>query len=191
MPAQKGTLFVISAPSGSGKTTLCQKLLDSVSRRRLVRSISATTRKPRRGERQGKDYFFIPREEFIRRRRAGEFIEWAGVLDNYYGTPRDFVESNLNKGRDVLLSIDVQGARQIKRRIKNAVFIFIAPPSFQELARRLQNRSTESSEEIAQRLQLAQKEMRYIKEYNYTIVNDNFEEALRQLLEIIRNESRT
>lgn len=185
MPAKKGTLFVISAPSGSGKTTLCQKLLDSVSRRRLVRSISATTRKPRRGERQGKDYFFIPREEFIRRRRAGEFIEWAGVLGNYYGTPRDFVESNLNKGRDVLLSIDVQGARQIKRRIKNAVFIFIAPPSFQELARRLQKRSTESSEEIAQRLHLAQKEMEYIKEYNYIIVNDNIEEALRQLQEIV------
>ncbi len=111
------------------------------------------------------------------------------MLGNYYGTPRDFVESNLNKGRDVLLSIDVRGALKIKRRVKNAVFIFIVPPSFPELERRLRHRSTESPQEIQQRLKLAQKEMRYIKEYNYTILNDNLEEALRQLREIIQKET--
>lgn len=192
---KKGKLFVISAPSGSGKTTLCQKLIQGLSGkgRLLVRSISVTTRKPRRGEREGRDYFFISREEFKRRKRAGQFLEWAEVLGNFYGTPGEFVERNIDCGNDVLLSIDVQGALKIKRimrRKKNydAVFIFIMPPSYKELARRLSKRSTETKTELNQRLKLAKREMGFVKEYQYIVLNDKISQALARLKEIVLQE---
>ena len=126
----KGRIFVVSAPSGSGKTTLCRKLIRSLSgRRKLLRSVSVTTRKPRKGERAGRDYSFISKQQFLERRRRQGFLEWAGVLSNYYGTPREFVERETKRGNDVLLSIDVQGARKIRRLNPEAVLIFILPPS--------------------------------------------------------------
>ena len=174
---RKGKLFVISAPSGSGKTTLCKMLIQSLSgkssgKRKLVRSISVTTRKPREGEREGEDYFFISHQEFIKRRKAHQLLEWAQVLGNYYGTPCDFVEKHINRVDDVLLSIDVQGARKIKRKVSEAVFIFILPPTFRELEGRLRRRSTEGKREIARRLRLAKRETGFIKEYNYVVLND-------------------
>jgi len=192
--AKKGKLFVISAPSGSGKTTLCRKLIRSFSgKRKLVRSISVTTRRRRSGEREGGDYFFISRGEFIKRRKRRQFLEWAGVLGNYYGTPRAFVQRHINQGNDVLLSIDVQGALKIKRMVRrarrpSAIFIFILPPSFGELERRLRRRSTESRAEIARRLKFAKSEMCFVKEYNYAVLNDKISRALARLKEIIRRE---
>ncbi len=190
---RKGKLFVISAPSGSGKTTLCEMLIQSLSgrssgKRSLVRSISVTTRKPREGERGGRDYFFISPQEFIKRRKAHQLLEWAKVLGNYYGTPRDFVEKHINRGRDVLLSIDVQGAHKIKRKISEAVLIFILPPTFEELEGRLRGRSTEGKREIARRLRLAKREMGFIKEYNYVVLNDKIKSALARLKGIIQLE---
>ena len=188
---KKGKLFIISAPSGSGKTTLCSKLIAGrAGKRKLVRSISATTRRRRRGERQGGDYFFISTKEFLKRRRAGRFLEWARVLGSFYGTPRDFVEEHINHGEDVLLSIDVQGALKVKRRGFKAVFIFILPPSLRELKRRLKRRSTEDKREIARRLKLAREEMGFVKEYNYLVLNDKIKTALAKLKEIIRLERR-
>lgn len=186
---KKGKLFVISAPSGSGKTTLCLRLVSSFAgRKRLVRSISVTTRKRRKGERGGKDYFFISRQEFIKRKKAGQFLEWATVLDNSYGTPRDVVAKHLRRGDDVLLSIDVQGARKIQRKIKDAVFIFILPPSLRELRKRLMQRSTEDRKEITRRLKLARWEMSFVRHYNYVVLNDRISDALERLKEIIRQE---
>lgn len=188
---KKGKLFIISAPSGSGKTTLCQKLLGRLSgKRKLVRSISVTTRKKRRGERAGRDYFFISPKEFLRRKKANQLLEWAKVLDNFYGTPRTFVEKHINRGDDVLLSIDVQGARKIKRKVRGAVFIFILPPSLGELEARLRRRSTELRREISRRLKLAKREMGFIKEYDYAVLNDKIESALKRLEEIIDFERR-
>ncbi len=158
------------------------------SRRKLIRSISVTTRRMRKGEREGRDYFFISPEEFIKRRKARQFLEWAEVLGNFYGTPRAFVERHINRGDDILLSIDVQGARKIKTKVSEAVFIFILPPSVRELARRLRKRSTESKVEIARRLKLAKEEMECVKEYNYLVVNDKISRALRRLKQIIRYE---
>jgi guanylate kinase len=195
--SKKGKLFVISAPSGSGKTTLCDKLINSLAaEEKLVHSVSATTRKPRRGEREGSDYFFISKSEFLKRRQRKEFLEWAQVLGNYYGTPRAFIQEKTLEGRDVLLNIDVQGALKIKRMIKNAhntfsaVFIFILPPSFQELKRRLLMRSTESKKEIERRLLLAKKEMsdRFVNQYDYVVINDAIEKSLQQLMEIVEHE---
>ncbi|NQS99764.1 MAG: guanylate kinase [Candidatus Omnitrophica bacterium] len=188
--SKKGKLFVISAPSGSGKTTLCQKLVRSFSgkKRRLIRSVSATTRKARPGERGGRDYFFISRAEFIKKRKARHFLEWASVLGNLYGTPREFVEWHTGCGDDVLLSIDVQGARKIRRTIKGAIFIFITPPSFGELRARLTQRSTEGKREINRRLTLARQELKVTREYHYVVVNDKIKSALRELKQIIRRE---
>lgn len=155
-----------------------------------MRSVSVTTRKPRKGERSGKDYFFVSCAEFKKRREARRFLEWARVLGGFYGTPRAFVEEHLNCGADVLLSIDVQGARQIRHKLSKAVFIFILPPSFGELERRLRRRSTESKAEIARRLKLAKRELQFLKEYNYVVVNDNLNHAVRELKKIINFERR-
>jgi guanylate kinase len=186
---RRGKLFVISAPSGSGKTTLCKKLILSLSgRRKLLRSVSVTTRRPRKGERPGRDYFFISERQFRERKSRQGFLEWARVLGCYYGTPREFVERETKRGNDVLLSIDVQGAKQIRRSHPEAVFIFILPPSFAELERRLLLRSTEERKEISRRLKLAEKELGFIKYYNYVLLNDNIQKALTRLKMIVRKE---
>lgn len=188
MRDRKGLIIVISAPSGSGKTTLCKSLAAEVPN--LRRSISVTTRNPRRGEINGRDYFFITQEDFATRKRNNEFIEWATVFDEYYGTPRSFVEDVIRNGEDVLLSIDVQGAMQVKESYPDAVFIFILPPSMSALEERLRNRKTDDSDAILKRLQLAREEMKRIENYDYVIVNRSLKASLRQLSSIITAEKR-
>lgn len=155
-----------------------------------MRSISVTTRKPRRGEREGRDYFFISLKDFIRRRKRSEFLEWARVLKNFYGTPRKTLQQHIKRGADVLLSIDVQGALKVKRKAGSAVFIFILPPSAKELKRRLGRRSTEDKQEITRRLKLAKREMAFVKEYDYVVLNDKVATALARLKEIVLFERR-
>lgn len=181
---RKGKIFVISAPSGSGKTTLCKELL-SLPLKNLVRSVSSTTRSPRGKEREGKDYFFISPRDFKARKGKGAFLEWARVLDNFYGTPRAFVERCIKGGKDAILSIDVQGAMQVRRKYSAAVLIFILPPSFKNLKSRLKKRSTENNKEILKRLNLARQEVAYLGRYNYVVVNDTIKKATEQLKAII------
>ncbi len=180
---RKGILFIISAPSGSGKTTLCSKLVDSLGG--LSRSISMTTRAPRIGERDGIDYIFIEKEEFLKRKKKGEFLEWAEVFDEYYGTPKKYIKHLIAKGQDVILNIDVQGAMKIKKLRIRAVFIFMLPPSIEMLKERLTNRSTDSKKEIRERLKFAKKEMSYLYKYEYVVVNDKLETALEKLRSIV------
>lgn len=179
----KGILFIISAPSGSGKTTLCSKLVDSL--KDLNRSISMTTRPPRSGERDGIDYIFIEKEEFLKRKNKNEFIEWAKVFDEYYGTPKKYVAHLISKGQDVVLSIDVQGAMKIKRLKEKAVYIFITPPSMSQLKERLISRSTDSRKEISKRLGIAKKELSYLSKYDYFVVNNILASALDNLRSIV------
>ena len=183
MTKRKGTLFIISAPSGSGKTTLCTRLVESVDS--LYRSISMTTRAPRPGERDGMDYIFIEKPEFIKRLKKNEFLEWAKVFGAYYGTPKKHIIHMLKRGSDVLLSIDVQGAMKIKRLKLDAVYMFILPPSLAMLKERLINRSTDSKEAICERLSIAKKEISCSQKYDYVVVNNRLESALDNLRAIV------
>ena len=183
MTKRRGILFIISAPSGSGKTTLCTRLVESVDS--LYRSISMTTRPPRPGEKDGMDYIFIEKPEFIKRQKRKEFLEWARVFGEYYATPKKHILHMLKRGSDVLLSIDVQGAMKIKRLKLDAVYIFILPPSLAMLRERLINRSTDSKESIRKRLNIARKEVACSQRYNYVIVNNRLEPALNNLRAII------
>ena len=183
---KRGILFIITAPSGSGKTTLCTRLVESVDC--LYRSISMTTRPPRHGEKDGIDYIFIEKPEFIKRRKKNEFLEWAKVFGEYYATPKKHILHMLRRGSDVLLSIDVQGAMKIRRLKLDAVYIFIMPPSFEMLRDRLINRSTDSKDAIRQRLNLARKEIACSSRYDYVIVNNKLEPALDNLRAIIAAE---
>lgn len=185
----RGLIIVISAPSGSGKTTLCNKLVAETPN--LERSISMTTRSPRRGEKEGRDYIFVFPDEFERRRDRDEFIEWARVLGEYYGTPRGFVEQTIRAGKDIILSIDVQGAMKVKKKCPDAIFIFVLPPSMEALEQRLRKRKTDKTEEISRRLQLARKEISQIENYDYVVVNRNLSSSLRELSAIITAEKRS
>jgi guanylate kinase len=180
---KQGILFIISAPSGSGKTTLCARLVESVDS--LYRSISMTTRSPRPGEKDGLDYIFIEKSEFIKRQKKNEFLEWAKVFGEYYATPKKHILHMLKRGSDVLLSIDVQGAMKIKRLKLDAVYIFILPPSIAMLRERLINRSTDSKEAIHQRLDIAKDEIECSKKYDYIVVNNRLDPALDNLKAII------
>ncbi len=180
---RNGILFIISAPSGSGKTTLCNKLVHSLTG--LSRSISMTTRPPRNGERDGTDYIFIEKEEFIKRQKKNEFLESAKVFGEYYGTPKRYVKHLLKKGQDVLLSIDVQGAMKIKKLKAKSVYIFILPQSMSQLRERLMHRSTDSKKEIAKRLSIAKKELSYLPRYDYVVINNILESALENLRSIV------
>lgn len=182
----KGRIFIISAPSGCGKTTLIYKLLNA--RLGLIRSVSMTTRQPRRGEADKKDYCFVTPEAFNHMKEKRGFIEWAKVVNQYYGTPRRFVESNTKDGNDVLLTIDVQGALQVKRVYPDAVSIFLLPPALTTLKERLRKRSTESESEIKKRLAIANGEINMAGLYDYTIINDDVERALKKLKAIITAE---
>jgi len=180
---KQGILFIISAPSGSGKTTLCARLVESIDS--LYRSISMTTRPPRPGEKDGMDYIFIEKSEFIKRQKKNEFLEWAKIFGEYYGTPKKHILHMLKRGSDVLLSIDVQGAMKIKRLKLDAVYIFILPPSLEMLRERLINRSTDSKKAICERLNVAKKEMASSYKYDYVIINNRLELALDSLRAII------
>ncbi|MBU1229671.1 MAG: guanylate kinase [Proteobacteria bacterium] len=174
-----GLCLVISAPSGAGKSTLVERLCKKFPH--FAYSISCTTRAPRGGERQGEQYHFLTREEFLARREAGYFAEWAEVHGNLYGTPRVPVEELLADGRDVLFDIDVQGALQLKGTFPQGLFVFILPPSLPELERRLRGRGTDSEEDIARRLGNALGELRQAGRFDYLIVNDDLVEAADEL----------
>ncbi len=178
--------YIISAPSGSGKTTLVSQLMAKESN--LEFSISCTTRNPRGQEEDGKEYYFISREEFEARIADGEFLEWAKVFDHYYGTSRRELARAESAGKDLVLDIDVQGARQLKEKIAGAVSIFILAPSRSELEQRLRARSEDSGKVIERRLEEAAAEIRNYSAYDYVIVNERVEESARDLRSIIRAE---
>ena len=180
---REGVLYIISAPSGAGKTTLCREVLDIFPR--LRHSVSFTTRQIRPGEQHGRDYFFISTEEFLRMVEAGEFAEWAEVHGNHYGTALATLEAYRRDGIDVILDIDCQGARQLKEKYDGGVFIFILPPSFEELRRRLDGRDADSPEVIERRLGNAAGEIRESRWYDYIVVNDVFSRAVEELKSII------
>jgi len=175
MSRKKGRLYVISGPSGTGKGTVCGELLKEIGNEF---SVSMTTREPREGEVHGKDYYFVTREVFLESVEAGNFLEYATVFDNLYGTPKDMVMNRLERGRNVILDIDVQGGLQVKKAMPEAVLIFILPPSLGELRRRLEGRGTETAEKIEKRLGQALNEIKLIGEYDYYIVNENIDEAV-------------
>ncbi|MCD8552916.1 guanylate kinase [Seleniivibrio sp.] len=179
MSKRKGKLFVVSAPSGAGKTTLCSRLLGNFET--VGYSVSYTTRKPRHDETDTEDYFFISVEEFEAMIERGEFLEWAKVHDNYYGTSRTKVEEILASGRDVLLDIDPKGARQLKNTLDYGIYIFITAPSMSDLRTRLINRRTESEEIMNIRLSNAREEIQHIHEYDYLIVNKEINRAYNDL----------
>lgn len=181
--ALQASLFVIVAPSGAGKTTLVHALLRSRPGIRL--SISTTTRAPRKTERHEVDYFFVEEPQFLALKAQGEFLEWAYVHGHYYGTSKLFVEQVLAKGDDLLLEIDCQGAAQIKRLFPNALVIFIAPPSIEELRRRLEARAQDNEETIAKRVEGARKELQRAHEADYLVINDDFDQALLDLQRIV------
>lgn len=182
----KGRLFVVSGPSGSGKSTITKKVRDMLN---IPLSISATSRKPRFGEVDGRDYYFLTKEEFEEKIKNNEFFEYALVHGNYYGTLEKVVEDSLNKGHNIILEIDVQGGIQAKKRKQDAVLIFCRTENEEVLEKRLRNRKTDSEEIIELRLKNAKKEMSYEKEYDYVIVNKKLDDAIKQLIDIIKEES--
>lgn len=175
---------MVSAPSGAGKSTLIKRLLASV--RGLKFSVSYTTRPPRADEKNGRDYFFVSRERFRRMIAAAEFVEWADVFGNFYGTSRRQLRAAQEAGRDVLLDIDVQGHRQVRKRLPEAVSVFVLPPSLQELGRRLRRRHSDAPEVITRRLKEARREIRHWPEYDYLVVNDRLPVATRALQAVVQ-----
>ena len=180
---RRGLLFVVSAPSGAGKTTLCKELVARVTD--LKHSISYTTRSPRPGEVHGREYFFAEARYFQDLVERNEFAEWAQVYGHRYGTPRTPLIEMMERGVDVLLEIDVQGARQIKKTFDDAVYIYILPPSIEALRRRLQQRGADSMEEIQRRLQKVREEMWSYREYDYIVKNDDMTHAIKELEAIV------
>ena len=183
---KKGFLLVISGPSGVGKGTVLHDLMNT--QKNLVYSVSVTTRKSRPGEIEGVSYFFKSHEEFEKMIEEDKFLEFAKVHDNYYGTPKEFVEEKINEGKIVILEIDVQGALNVKKNIDNGVYIFLAPPSLSELKNRIVNRGTETESDINLRMSNAKKELSYIKNYDYLVVNDHLNSAINLVNEIINAE---
>ena len=183
---RKGLLLVVSGPSGAGKGTICKELLDKNSDIKL--SISATTRKPRNGEIHGVNYFFLEKEDFTTMIDNGEFLEHAQIYDNFYGTPKAAILECLNKGQDVILEIEMQGARQIKEVYPEGVFIFVLPPSLEELKNRIVGRGTETAEEINKRFSSAFEEINQIVNYDYFIFNKDVNTSVRELENIINSE---
>lgn len=181
-----GRLFIIAGCSGVGKGTLLKMFLNKNPQIKL--SISATTRKPRTGEIDGENYFFISKEEFLKSVENNEFLEWAEFSGNYYGTKKSFVEKTLNKGTDIILEIEVKGANQVKEKMPDAITIFIMPPSVETLETRLRGRKTEDEETIQKRLHEAKREIEAGKNFDYKIINDNLEDAISSLQKIFDSE---
>jgi len=181
-----GLLVVISGPSGSGKGTICKRLIEDIENLKV--SVSATTRKPRVGEIDGQNYFFIDEENFVNKIKNEEFLEYASVYGNYYGTPKKAVLKELENGNDIILEIDIQGALKVKENYPKGVFIFILPPSLEELKNRIEGRGTDSIEVIRRRLKCAYDELNYAFQYDYVVLNDEVESAVDKIKEIISAE---
>ena len=182
---KKGNLIVYSGPSGVGKGTILKPLLYPEGE--LVLSVSATTRAPRVGEMDGREYHFVSREKFVEMIASGDMLEYAEYNGNYYGTPKSFVEKQRELGRDVVLEIETKGAFQVKKLCPDAVMIFIMPPSYEELRSRLVNRGTETSVQINGRLSVALGEIRLAEDYDFVIINNDLEDARRQLMQAINS----
>ena len=183
----KGTLIVISAPSGSGKGTVINGLLKNDSKNRWL-SVSTTTRPMRSNDIPGVTYNFVSKEEFEKKIEEGYFLEYTNYVGNYYGTPREFISEKLNKGIDVILEVEIEGASNIKKLVPEALFIFIMPPSLQEMVKRLKKRGTDSKEKILERFHTAYKEVNEVTKYNYVVVNDKLEDAIDKVEAIIKAE---
>jgi len=178
-----GILFVISGPSGVGKGTIKERLLQELGD--LSESVSVTTRPPRPGETNGKEYIFVSKEQFASMIEANQFLEFACVYDNMYGTPLKYVAENLERGRDILLEIDIQGAMQVKEQMPEGVFIFIMPPSVEELANRLCHRGKDSKQSIETRLAKCEEEMAQVVHYDYAVTNDELDTAVAKVMSIV------
>lgn len=183
---QKGLLIVISGASGTGKGTVCKKILSDLPE--VAYSISATTRAPRPGEVDGKEYYFLSVEKFKSWIADGKFLEHAEVYGNFYGTPLNKIEERLNRGEDILLEIDVQGALNVKRKCPEGVYIFLLPPSLEELKRRIEGRGTETPESLSRRMKNALAEINVGLEYDYVVVNDSIENAVEKIKAILTAE---
>ncbi len=186
MQGNRGILIVISGPSGAGKGTICKALLEKHDN--IYISVSATTRAPRAGEIEGVNYYFLTKEAFEEKVNNNGFLEYANVHGNFYGTPKVNVEKMLDEGKDVILEIDIQGALQVKENFKEGVFIFILPPSMEELKQRIIKRGSETEESLMTRFKNAYKEINYVSKYNYAVVNDKLEVAVSKVEGIIAAE---
>lgn len=185
----KGILIVVSGFSGAGKGTIMRALLDKYEETYAL-SVSATTRDPRPGEVEGREYFFRTVEEFEKMIAKEDLIEYAKYVDNYYGTPRTYVEEQLERGRDVILEIEIQGALKVKEKFPETLLLFVTPPSAAELKRRLEGRGTETPEVIASRMKRAREEVEYMDRYDYLIINDDLNECVEEMHQIIQGEHR-
>lgn len=181
-------IIIVSAPSGSGKTTIVNNLLGKMEN--ITKSISCTTRKPREDEKDGEDYIFIPKEEFIQKAENGAFLEWEKNFDEYYGTSRDQVEEALAKGEDIILSIDVKGARSLKKHYPESISVFIMPPSAEELEARLRKRNTDREQQVSMRLKESKQEVEAVDEYDYLVVNEDIDKSVDELKSIIEEEKK-
>ena len=183
MSKKKGRLIIISAPSGTGKSTLIRRLMEL--RRDLVLSVSATTRSPRKGEEDGVSYYFVTRERFLEMIGREEFLEYAEYVGEFYGTPKKPIYENIGQGKDILLEIEVQGAKQIVEKEPDSISVFIIPPDIAELERRLRGRGTDSAEKLAARLERARLELEEKVHYSYVVVNDDVTRAAEEIISII------
>ncbi|MGN1382899.1 MAG: guanylate kinase [Eubacterium sp.] len=188
MSEKRGKLFVISGPSGAGKGTICKRLIEDSRPEDLALSVSMTTRAPREGEVDGVSYFFKTKEEFEKEIEQGGLLEYAAVYENYYGTPKAYVEEKLDAGTDVILEIDIQGAMNVKKSRPESTFIFILPPSMDVLRKRLIGRGTETEEAVELRLSKTKSEVSHIRDYDYYVVNDDLEQAVSEAEAILTAE---
>jgi guanylate kinase len=184
---ERGLLVIISGPSGVGKGTI-RKALFEIPGHNFCYSVSMTTRKPREGEIDGQDYFFVSREEFEKRIKENGFLEYAEFVGEYYGTPMDYIDKQMALGKEVIVEIEVQGALQVQERLPEAVFVFIVPPSKKALVERLENRGTDTKEKISKRIAKAEKEYTLAYKYDYIVVNDEVRNAADRIYAIIRAE---
>lgn len=187
MTEDKGLLIVLSGPSGVGKGTVCSALRQQQNHR-LIYSVSATTRTPREGEVNGVHYFFKTKEEFLDMIEKDELLEWAEYVNNFYGTPKSYVQEQIEQGNDVILEIEVQGALKVKEKFPEAVFIFLAPPSMEELKNRIVGRGTETDASITNRMNVAQEEIDMMEQYDYVVVNDEVLQACDRIRAIVTAE---
>ena len=182
-----GQIIVISAPSGAGKDTVVRELMKRDGANKWI-SVSATSRLPREGEKDGVDYYYLTKEEFEKKIEEGFFLEYTNYAGNYYGTPKKYIKEKIDKGIDVILIIEIEGATNIKKLIPEAIFIFIMPPSLKELVRRLKKRGTETNEKIIKRFHTAYKEVNEVSKYNYVVVNDKVDDAVDKIEAILKAE---